>query len=58
MKLNYILLLCFSLFLLQPTHANALPSSAPEWGPTGHRTVGKIADSYLKEVQNAPLANY
>ena len=46
MKLKFILLFCFSLFLLQPTQASTVP--APEWGPTGHRTVGKIADTYLK----------
>ncbi|QDO94005.1 S1/P1 nuclease [Formosa sediminum] len=46
MKLKFVLLFCFSLFLIQPTQAFIIPS--PAWGSTGHRTVGKIADTYLK----------
>ncbi|CDF80140.1 S1/P1 nuclease [Formosa agariphila KMM 3901] len=46
MKLKYILTLCIGLFIFQFSQATEKP--APEWGPTGHRVVGKIADNYLK----------
>ncbi|MHA7941495.1 S1/P1 nuclease [Formosa sp. 3Alg 14/1] len=46
MKLKYIALLSFALLAIVPTQANVKPT--PEWGPTGHRVVGKIADNYLK----------
>ncbi|MDW5289876.1 S1/P1 nuclease [Formosa sp. PL04] len=46
MKLKYIALLFFALLILTPTQANVKP--APEWGATGHRTVGQIAQPYLK----------
>ncbi|MGJ5641576.1 S1/P1 nuclease [Formosa sp. S-31] len=46
MKLKSTAILILVFLMTFSIQANVKPS--PEWGPTGHRVVGKIADSYLK----------
>ncbi|WP_435133283.1 S1/P1 nuclease [Formosa sp. A9] len=46
MTLKHFALLSFTVLFVSLSSANVKPT--PEWGPTGHRVVGKIADNYLK----------
>ncbi len=39
----------FSIFIIAFLFISFTTSSKPTWGPTGHRTVGKIAENHLKK---------
>ncbi|MGJ8593091.1 MAG: S1/P1 nuclease [Aquaticitalea sp.] len=52
MNFRLVLIISITILLLTPTNLN----SAPIWGKTGHRTVGAIAENYLKRKTKRKLA--
>ena len=50
LKSRYIFIVLLFVFSI-------LNASSPEWGKTGHRTIGKIANDYLKGKTKRKIAN-
>jgi len=50
-KSTYILIACLIVFL-------PLKATSPDWGSTGHRTVGKIAENYLNGKTKRKISEF